>query len=633
MRLETGALTTQAEAIIHQAILSAIVKRPKLSVSEWADKNRALSPESSAEPGRWFTERAEYQRGIMDAFSDPTIEQVVVMSSSQLGKTEILLNVIGYYIDQDPCSILVIQPTLDNAKTFSKERLKPMLRDTKTLAKKISVSERAKKTDDMILHKIFIGGYVAIAGANSPASLAARPIRVLLCDEVDRYPISAGAEGDPVNLAMKRTTAFWNRKIGMFSTPTRKGLSRIELAYELSDKRKFHVPCPHCGQFQPLRFENLSFSEHDPSDAVYICPFCKGVITDTDKYRILKQGKWIPEKSTGKIAGFWINELYSPWVSFANLAYRYIEAKKKPETMQVFVNTSLGETWEEEGEQIEDTEISKRREDYETIPEAVAVLTAACDIQDDRIEVLVVGWGAKEESWHIEHRIFYGPTIGLDVWNELDDYLQKTFVNDAGMILKISCVAVDSGYLPKKVYDFVKKRQSRRIYAVKGANSANAPLVNRPRLAGKERVKLFQIGTQAAKDILFSRLRIDTFGPGYIHFPRACDDEYFKQLTAERVRIRLVKGFAVREYEKIRPRNEILDLWVYNIAAYAIINPDVAKIKQKLAKISENKAKIYEIEQKQAEIEQKQAILDEKKAKKPFALCNRRLSSWVKGWK
>jgi len=565
---------------------------------------------------------------MMDAFCDPQIEKVVIMSSSQIGKTEILLNVIGYFIDQDPCPILVVHPTVEAVKTWSKDRLSTMIRDTPCLKNKV-FSPKAKSSDSTILHKVFKGGHITMVGANSAAGLAMRPVRVVLMDEVDRFPLSAGAEGDPCRLAEKRATTFWNRKIGIVSTPTLKGLSRVEKEYELSDKRRYFVPCPYCDHYQVLKFSQLKFSDDDPTDAVYICENCKKELTDKDKQRMLRFGKWIPGKETRGIAGFWLNELYSPWVSFANLASRYIEAKKSKETMKVFVNTALAETWEEEeeGEQIEDSELMRRREDYSCVPSQVAVLTAGVDIHEDRIEVLVIGWGKDEESWHIEHKILFGHVMLKETWEQLDRFLQKTYQHESGALMKITCTCVDSGYMTKKVYEFIKPRQTRRVYAIKGSNQPGSPLVARPRFAGKEKVKLFTIGVSTAKDMIFSRLKLQEFGAGYMHFNLSCDEEYFKQLTAEKAILKFNRGMPYREYVKIRPRNEILDLWVYNIAAYSILNPNIERI------LNEIQSKSNEIKQNQTNFNQNQTILNANKTiKKPFTLHKKR-SSWVKGWK
>jgi len=552
--------------------------KPKLLVSEWADRNRILSPDASAEPGKWYTDRTPYLRDIMDAFVDPDVEMVVVMTSSQVGKTECILNVIGYYIDYEPAPILVIQPTLEIAKSFSKERLTPMLRDSPCFKGKI-LKTKMKNPDETVLHKKFPGGFIAIAGANSPASFSARPIRILLCDEVDRYPISVGVEGDPIELARKRTTTFWNRKIGLFSTPTLKGVSRIELAYEMSDKRKYYVPCPYCGFEQVLLFENLKWEDDKPHTAFYECAGCGRHLNDADKLKMIARGRWIKEREVPHIAGFWLNELYSPWVSFATVATRYLEAQKSRETLKVFINTSLGLPYEEEeSEQLSNIELIKRVENYEKVPDKVAVLTSAVDVHEDRLEILVVGWGKGEEAWHIEHKVIYGYTVTEQPWTELDEYLQKTFETESGEKLKITICLIDSGFITKKVYDFVKPRQSRRIYAAKGANISGAPLVGRPKLVGHRKVKLFQVGVTTAKDIIFGRLKLEKEGPGYIHFNRQCDEEYFLQLLSEKPVYRTSKGQLIKEYIKVRPRNEILDLWVYNLAAITILSPNFEKI-------------------------------------------------------
>jgi len=544
--------------------------------------------------------------------------------------TEMLLNIAGYYIDKEPCSILVIQPTLEMAKAWSKERLAPMLRDSPCFRGKVH-DVKTRNPEETILLKNFPGGFIAIAGANSPASLAARPIRLLLCDEVDRYPISAGVEGDPVDLARKRTTTFWNRKIGLFSTPTIKDASRIELAYELSDKRKFYVPCLKCGFEQVLDFSNLKWEENNPETARYVCPQCGTKINDADKIKMLKRGRWIPERETGKIAGFWLNELYSSWVSFSNLVQRYIEAKKSKETMKVFINTSLGLPYEEEGEQIEENKLFAKREAYDIVPAGVGVLTCAVDVQEDRLECLVVGWGKDEEAWHIEHKILYGNTATEEVWQQLDAYLQKTFMHETGALLKIAICVIDAGYMTKKVYDFVKPRQTRRVYAIKGSQTAGAPIVGRPRTVGKQKVKLFMIGTTTAKDIIFSRLKLEKPGPGYMHFNMQCDEEYFLQLTAEKAVYRLIRGFAVKEYIKVRPRNEILDLWVYSLAAHTLLNPNIDKILKELA---QNQSKKAQNEAKSA-LNQSKTLENEPKSieNKPKPHFRRfRTSSWVKGW-
>jgi phage terminase large subunit GpA-like protein len=557
---------------------------PRLTVSEWADAHRKLSPESSAEPGQWVTARAEYQRGIMDAVNDPTVETVVVMSSAQVGKTEALNNIVGYFIDQDPAPMLLVQPTLDMAQAWSKDRLAPMLRDSPRLQDKVR-DVRSRDAGNTILHKTFPGGHITMAGANSAASLASRPVRVVLCDEVDRYPVSAGTEGDPVNLASKRSTTFWNRKRILVSTPTIKGLSRIESAYEASDQRKFYVPCPSCAVAQTLKWAQVRWESGQPETAKYVCEACGVALDDADKLYMLKHGTWKAEGEFRGTAGFWINELYSPWVPWRKMVATFLEVKDKPEEFRTFVNTSWGETWEERGEKIEHSRLYESRESYAAqVPDGVVVLTAALDVQDDRIEAECVGWGAGEESWSIDYQRWYGSPATAALWEQVELWLTQTWTHEQGLAMKIQCATIDSGgHHTKEVYAFVKPRQVRRVYAIKGANQPGHPLVKPSNRVGG--VRLFLVGVDTAKDTLFSRLKLDAHGPGYCHFPRTetYGDEYFQQLTAEEKRQKFERGVLVGyAYKKIRSRNEALDLKVYNMAALAILNPNLPKLAERI---------------------------------------------------
>ena len=516
----------------------------------------------------------------MDAVNDPDVNTVVIMSCAQIGKTELLNNVVGYYVDFDPSPILVLQPTLAMAQTWSKDRLSPMLRDTPALRFKVKPAS-TRDSGNTLLHKPFPGGHITMAGANSPASLASRPIRLLLCDEVDRYPPSAGSEGDPVSLARKRTSTFWNSKDILTSTPTIKGVSRVEQEYELSDKRQYHVPCPHCGEFQALVWANVIFDIKKPEEVHYACAHNGCVIEETDKMAMINEGEWIPQAEFKGRAGFHINELYSPWRSWAQIVKDFLEAKDRPETLKTWTNTCLGECWEEKGDSVGFEGLSQRIEAYdnETLPNDILFITAAADVQGDRIEVLSQGWGQDFEHWDIEHKLFFGDPAGKAVWAELDDWLKKTY-QVAGRGLKIACTAIDSGgHHTEHVYNFCKPRQGRRIFAIKGSSQYYAPIASKPTQTGKQRVMLHQIGTDSAKDtILMSWLKIEEPGPGYIHFPSDVDEEYFRQLTAEERFTEYYRGRKRLKWKKRRERNEILDLHVYNYAAYVILNPDVAAI-------------------------------------------------------
>ena len=588
--------------------MKALAPPPELKISEWADQYRVLSREASAEAGGWSTERAEYQRGIMDAITDEKIDEVVVMSSAQVGKTEIILNTIGYYISQDASPIMCIQPTLDMAATFSKDRLSPMLRDTPVLANKVK-DPRSRDSNNTTYHKTFEGGHITLVGSNSAASLASRPIRVLLFDEVDRYTVTS--EGDSIALAKKRAMTFWNKKTVMVSTPTNEGSSRIASAFEETDKREFYVPCHECGEEQVLKWKNVNWEQDKPQTAVYICEHCGVVWDDADRFRAIRRGSWqatMPEV-VGK-AGFRLSGLYSPWTSLESAVKDFLEAKKLPETLRVFVNSFLGETWTDEGERVDDFDIASHREDYgEKVPEGVVILTAGIDCQSDRLECETVGWGSDEETWSVDFRTFYGDPNSANVWAELDAYLQLTWEREDGVQLAIKGACIDSGgHHTQAVYKFCKPRLGRRIFAIKGLGGEGKPLINgRPSTNNNLKCKLWSIGVDTAKEIVYSRLKIKEQGAGYCHFPKHYTDEYFKQLTAEKVVKKYHKGFHRREWIKVRPRNEALDCRVYALAALNIMGISVNMLKQRSAKSGASDADIEKAKPKRRQRARKQS--------------------------
>jgi len=554
-----------------------------LKISDWADHYRKLSPESSAEAGQWRTDRAEYQREIMDAFNDPDIQRIIFMKSAQVGATEILLNVIGYYIDQDPAPMLIMQPTLQMAQAFSKDRLATMIRDSEKIRHCVK-DARSRDSGNTVLSKKFAGGNLNIVGSNSAAGLASRPIRIVLADETDRYEQSAGAEGDPISLATKRTTTFWNKKIYMCSTPTIKGLSRIETAFEESDKRYYHVPCPECNVKQVLKWKNVVWEEDKPETANYACGECGAVIDESKKQWMLKHGEWIASEPKSDTAGFHISELYSVWSTWADMAKSFLEAKKNPEMLKTWINTALGESWEEQGEAVEyDTLLARRLNyDYTTIPEDVLVLTAGVDTQKDRLELQLVGWGKNYEAWVCDYKIFWGDPNAMNVWNDLDAYLKKRFKTESERSIPISCCTIDSGgHHTNMVYQFTKPRQARRIFAVKGLSVAGKPIANRPSYVGKNKAALYGIGTDSAKEAIFARLSTEP-DTTTLHFCSDLDEEYFKQLTAEKRITKFVRGRKTLAWKQVRPRNEALDTLVYNFAAIYILNPNYEAIENKI---------------------------------------------------
>jgi len=568
---EVNALNLVAE-VVHEGLPPA----PRLTVSEWADAYRVLSREASAEPGPWRTDRAPYQRGIMDALSDAMVERVVFKKPSQVGATEILNNIVGYFIDQDPAPILVIQPNVEPmGKAWSLDRLAPMVRDTPRLQGKVS-DPRSRDSSNTILHKVFPGGHITVAGANSAAGLASRPIRVLLCDEIDRYPASAGTEGDPVELGHQRTRTFWNRKEYLASTPTLKGFSPISAAYLESDQRVYEVPCPSCATFQVLIWKNLRWDEGDPDSAAYYCESCGVRIEESQKGPLLAGGRWTRRNPGSRIAGFWINALYSPWARWAELVREFLAALKDISKFQVFVNTVWAEEWEERGGGLEPGALEARAESYAApVPAGVGLLTAGVDVQDDRLELVVRGWGVSEESWLIAHEVILGepggkPVAGKDdVWKQLDTFLAQKWRHESGKPIGLNTVCIDSGAHTEMVYRFCKPRFGRRIFAVKGSSQPGRPLIGkRPMTNNRYAVRLFILGVDTAKDAIYQRLRIVTPGPAYYHFPTWTSDDYYKQITAEKVMRKQINGRWVRRYELPRgARNEALDCEVYALAA------------------------------------------------------------------
>jgi phage terminase large subunit GpA-like protein len=558
---------------------------PVLSLSAWADEFAVLSREDSAQPGKFQTSSAEYQRGAMDAITDASVEKVVLMWASQTGKTRIQMNAIGYYSHHDPSPIMIIQFSLEEAEKFSKNRIAKMIRDTPVL-KKLFKDPRARDSGNTLLNKEFPGGVLTIAGANSPAGLASKPIRILMPDEVDRYPESAGTEGDPVSLAEKRTTTFWNRKKLMASTPGIKKLSRIEKAFDLTDKCFYFVPCPHCAEMQALIWDSLKWGKDGknkplPQTCFYVCVNgCE--IQEGAKYDMVRLGEWraTAESVDGKSRGFHLNGLYSPWMTWPELITEWLEAQgpQNTELLKTFVNTRLAETWELRGEGAEQSELEKRaNEKYDDlIPEGALILTVGGDVQKDRIEITLIGWGLNDESWAIEHKIFQGDPSKQDVWDELDAYLLQTWQHQSGVQMRVVCAMIDSGgHHTKQVYAFTRKRELRKVYAIVGRAGMGRPMVSRGNRVGKEKTLLFTVGVDTAKELLYSRLRNADAGPGYCHFPeRQCfDAEYFKQLTSEHMVTRTSENVTKIEWKKKYERNEALDCRVYSMAALEFLQP------------------------------------------------------------
>ncbi len=568
----------------------------RMTVSEWADRYRVLSPESCPEPGPWRTSRAPYLREIMNTLGDPLVRKVVWASASQVGKTEVVMNYLGSRIHKDPGPTMVVQPTLKKAQGWSKTRLAPMLRDSKALRGKVA-DARTRDSGNTTLQKTYPGGLLTIVGANSAADLSSDPIRDFLGDEIDRYPASAGTEGDPLSLGIQRTRNFWNRKVLLVSSPGDLETSRIWPEWLASDRRRYFVPCPHCDHRQILVWKNVTWESDEvdgekvyrPETACYVCKDCGAIIDETAKRRMLEDGEWRTTNPKGLFAGFHISALYSPWVTWAELAALWLEKKRSPEELKTFINLQLGEPWEERDQAFEPTELASTAKKYPAeIPNGVGVLTASVDVQDDRLEVAVKGWGDREESWLITHERLHGDPEQDEVWQELEHMLTKTYRHESGRDLRIRATMIDSGYLQDRVFRFIRGKEGRGIYASKGADSRVREALQRAKRPNRFRVKPWTINTHAFKTIIFRRLaltasREEPGGPGYMHFcgptKTGADAEYFAQFGAEtRKKVRQGRKF-VYAFVQNRDRNEAIDLEVYALAAlYALGDPLVNRL-------------------------------------------------------
>lgn len=564
----------------------------KISVSRWADKYRQL-PSDSAEPGQWQTSRVPYMREVMDAFTDNQIHRVVVKCCAQVGKSESLLNVAARYMHIDPCAIMIIQPTLEMAMDFSKSRLSKMIADTKALTPLFYVKDLTAKTRDAnqtILSKYFTGGRLVLAGANSPAGLASRPIRILLCDEVDRFPINAGGEGDPVALAAKRCTTYWNFKVGLFSTPTTEGVSRIDVEYLAGTQEEWRHRCPNCGEYHNLDYRQMKpdFTENRDEygnrtvvvrDVKWQCPDC-GYEFDELAMKNAPQKYFAqnPEALANGVRSFWLNGFSSPWLTWQTIMQEWLEARGSAIREQVVYNTRFGLSYQIRGEYDDENTFLERREDYTAeLPQGVLLLTAGVDVQANRLEYEIVGWGAGEESWGVLRGIIRGAPNQRETWEVLDEVLDREYKFASGLKLKVARTFVDSGYATRSVYDYCGARAVKGRFAIKGTGAAGVPLIYKHSYPRNSGIILTVLGVNDGKQIVMSRLGITMRGAEYCHFPR--DDEalgrrgydanYFKQLISERRVLRKAGGVATYVWEPVTSgvRNESLDIRVYATAA------------------------------------------------------------------
>lgn len=565
-------------------------------MSEWAEKFRIVSPEASSRPGPWRNALVPYGVEIQDTISGTEYEDVTVVAPSQSAKTELcILNPTGYFIDQQPSSILIVQPNVKPmAEAFSKERLAPMIRDCVRLRNKVK-DARSRDSGNTILQKQYAGGFAAIVGANSPAGLASRPIRIVLADELDRWESSAGSEGDPLALARARTKTFGHRKkVVKVSSPGNEGESRIEKEWNLSDQRHLYAPCPHCGHMQPFEWRDTSGKpdirpgrgdyrlvwdkvvingkvKHRPETAVYVCRSCAVGIEEIHKPAMLAACTWVKHNPESDRAGFAIPGLLLPWVRWSEVAAKWLSVKDDPEQRKTFFNTDLGLLYVQEGEQPDAAALAARREVWTDVPEPAGVLTMGIDVQGDRLEVLVAGWGHGEECWLVHFERLYGDPEEAEVWQRAEAILNRAWQHASGAKMYVRTCGIDSGYLTNTVYAFVRPRQLRGVIALKGVDDLKVP-ISRAQRANRDKVKVFSFNPSTFKDTLFARLRKVVPGPGYIRIgpeeKTGVSEEFLTQFGAEKRTVEYVKGRPKVAYILLSGRrNEAIDLFNMNIVA------------------------------------------------------------------
>lgn len=568
---------------------------PITLVSDWADANRYLTSESSAEPGRWTTDRTPYMREPMNCLSpNSSVCEVAFIKGVQISGTESALNVVGCFADISPCPIMYVMPTIDVAKGFSESRVDPMIANCPTLSQKIKPA-RERDSGNTKFTKKFPGGLLVISGANSAASLRSRPVRVLILDEVDAYPQNLDGEGSPVSLAKKRQATFGlKKKTFMLSTPTKEETSVIEPAYLASDQRKYHVPCPHCGVFQDLQFEQLKWDKGDPYSVKYKCIDCDELIEERYKTKMLAAGFWkqtAPQNLSPLKRGYHLNSLYSPigWMSWSDIVAEYEDAQGDEPKMITFTNTILAETYKTKGDIPEWNNLYNRREQYELNKpnKEVVFITVGVDVQKDRLELHIMGWCERKISYSIDYRSILGETSSTKVWDELAKVVEETWEREDGIILPMRLMAVDTGYNTSFVYDFCRRFDTTRVIPIKGQDKQGIMVAPPKQVdttsAGKKigKMKVWNVGVSLIKSEIYGWLKLEiaedgTAPNGYMHFPQY-NANFFRGITAEKLQFTIRKGYRKYEWIKHYHENEPLDTTVYARAAAAVIGIDRMK--------------------------------------------------------
>lgn len=579
---------------IARVVLEGFAPPPNLAPSEWAERAIYI-PVGNAVPGLIRFDNAPYQREPLDMTSDPECHRISLMWGAQVGKTTLALCAQAYRIVQNPQSQIMMQPSQGDLHTWLETKFNPMVEANEELQNRIAKPRSREGVNNQNM-KSYPGGFLMFSWSGSPKTMRGRSAPFIVCDETDGYDRTH--EGHPVGLLWQRAATFGDQRLLMeISTPTIKGASWIESAFEQGDQRRFHVPCPHCGAKQPLRWAQVVWGkgpdgEHLPASARYLCAAydCGTLWSDGERVAAIRRGEWVAEKPFRGHASYHLNELYSCFRKLGDIVQSFLD-KKAANDLQTFVNVSLAETWEEAGEQLKSSDLIARAERFAApVPAGGLVLTCGVDMQEDRLELETVAWGLGEESWSVDYTVLWGDPLHGDVWDDLDAHLSRTWLHQSGAQLPISATCLDTGGrggYTQAAYDYARGKTGRRLFAIKGVEGWGRPIVSAPskKKSGQRarKVDLFSVGVDEAKLIVARRLAQTALGPGYCHVPDDRDAEWFAMATAEKLVTKHLRGFAVRSWHKTRDRNEALDCRVYAYAALKVINPNLPRLAKRLA--------------------------------------------------
>lgn len=580
-------------ALVGSAWAAGLAPDPDILFDEWAEKYRYLPPDSS-EPGQFRLTRTPYMRDILRDLSPASeIEEVVLVKGGQISGSETANNFMGAVMHLSPGRCLFVQPTVDAAKDYVRERINPLIEYTPVLKKRVSES-KSRDGSNTVKFKRFPGGFLAFAGANSAQALQSRAIRFLVLDEIDRYPRDVDGQGDPVGMAEKRTDTFKrNRKIFKLSTPGNKDTSRIMKDYAETDMRRYYVPCPHCGHMDYFRRDRLRWPAGAPRAATMTCTDCGAEIEERHKTWMMNPdngAEWraCAVSKNPKKRGYHVPGLYSPlgWRSWGEIAEalelgELLASRGDNTLLKKVVNLDLGEPYEDQGERAMHAAIKARAEPYgmRSVPRGGLMLTAACDVQRNRLEAKIMAWGRQEEAWVVDYQVFWGDPMQAQVWQALDAWLLRPLRYEVGGAeMRVAACAIDAsdGYTMEEVFKFVRPRTGRMVFAIKGHKNYDAPMLPPPtaREVDRSGVKvktgdlLWMVGVNQIKNVLAARLRVSTPGRNYIHFGTWLPENYWPMLASEKLTSKFINGNVYKRWVKVdAERNEGWDLLVYNYAS------------------------------------------------------------------